>query len=86
MKYRSRTDIVTKILDAAGPHGTNKTKIMYKAFLSYAQLREYLSILIANGLLEENVAEKLYKLTEKGTKFMTIYQHMDELTGPLQKL
>jgi len=42
--------------------------------------------LAKNGLLEENVAEKLYKLTEKGTKFMTIYQHMDELTGPLQKL
>ncbi len=85
MKYRSRTDIVTQILDAANGNGANKTRIMYKAYLSYAQLKEYLSILITNGLLEENQAEKLYKTTEKGIKFMRVYSHMDELTGPLQK-
>jgi len=84
MKYRSRTDIVTQILDAANGNGANKTRIMYKAYLSYAQLKEYLSILIANGLLEENQAEKLYKTTEKGIKFMRVYSHMGELTGPLQ--
>jgi len=84
MKYRSRTDIVTQILDAASGIGANKTRIMYKAYLSYAQLKEYLSILIANGLLEENQAEKLYKTTEKGIKFMRVYSHMGELTGPLQ--
>jgi len=39
---------------------------MYKAYLSYGQLKEYLSILIANGLLEENESEKLYRTTEKG--------------------
>ena len=84
MKYRSRTDIVTQILDAASGIGANKTRIMYKAYLSYAQLKEYLSILITNGLLEENQAEKLYKTTEKGIKFMRVYSHMGELTGPLQ--
>jgi predicted transcriptional regulator len=40
MKYRSRTDIVAMILDAANG-GATKTKIMYKAYLSYAQLEEY---------------------------------------------
>jgi predicted transcriptional regulator len=84
MKYRSRTDIVAQILDAASGNGANKTKIMYKAYLSYAQLKEYLSILISNGLLEENHAEKLFKTTEKGIKFMRVYSRMDELTGPLQ--
>ena len=84
MKNRSRLDIIVAILDTA-MNGASRTKIVYSAYLSNAQLKEYLSILIANGLLEENVAEKLYKLTEKGTKFMTIYQHMGELTGPLQK-
>ena len=39
------------ILEAANG-GATKTKIMYKAFLSYAQLREYLSVLIENNLLE----------------------------------
>jgi len=84
MKYRSRTDIVVQILHAANGNGANKTKIMYKAYLSYGQLKEYLSVLIANDLLEENQTEKLYRITQKGSKFMRIYQHMDELTGPLQ--
>jgi predicted transcriptional regulator len=37
MKYRGRTEIVSNILDAANGRAT-KTKIMYKAYLSYAQL------------------------------------------------
>jgi predicted transcriptional regulator len=51
MGNRSRTEIVSSILDAANG-GTTKTKIMYIAFLSYNQLNEYLSILIENNLLE----------------------------------
>ena len=51
MKYRSRTEIVSSILDAANG-GVTKTKIMYIAFLSYTQLKEYLSILIENNLIE----------------------------------
>ena len=50
MKYRSRTEIVAVILDAANG-GSTKTKIMYKAFLSYAKLREYFSVLLENNLL-----------------------------------
>ena len=38
MKYRSRTEILGNILDAANGRVT-KTKIMYAAFLSYAQLK-----------------------------------------------
>jgi predicted transcriptional regulator len=82
MKYRSRTDIVSQILDAANG-GATKTKIMYKAYLSFAQLKEYLSVLSENGLLRYDEAEHKYVTTEKGTKFMRIYQHMDELSGPL---
>jgi predicted transcriptional regulator len=50
MKYRSRTEIVSNILDATNG-GAIKTKIMYTAFLSYAQLKEYLSVLIINNLM-----------------------------------
>ena len=48
MKYRSRTDITAQILEAANG-GVTKTKIMYKAFLSYAQLKEYLTVKIPDG-------------------------------------
>ena len=53
-------------------------------YLSYAQLKEYLSILIENGLLHYEEGEHKYKTTEKGIKFMRVYQHMDILSGPLE--
>jgi predicted transcriptional regulator len=52
MGNRSRTEIVAMILDAANKGGETKTKIMYFAFLSYNQLKEYLSILIENNIIE----------------------------------
>jgi predicted transcriptional regulator len=82
MKYRSRTDIVATILDAANG-GAQKTKIMYDAYISYAQLKDYLSVLVENGLLEYQPSEKKYKTTEKGIKFQRLYQHIDDLTGPI---
>jgi predicted transcriptional regulator len=82
MKYRSRTDIVSQILDAANG-GSTKTKIMYKAYLSYAQLKEYLSVLTENGLLEYEEGENKFRTTDKGMKFMRVYQHMDELSGTM---
>lgn len=81
MKYRSRTDIVVQILDAASGQGSTKTRIMYRAYLSYAQLKEYLAVLLANDLLEKVEADELYRITEKGKKFMKVYQHLDEYAG-----
>ena len=78
MKYRSRTEIVSMILDAANG-GATKTKIMYKAFLSYAQLREYLSVLIENSLLEYLEGNQKYKTTEKGLNLLKMHNEMGEL-------
>jgi predicted transcriptional regulator len=56
MKYRSRTDIIGQILDAAnGGGGAIKTKIMYQTYLSYAQLKEYLTVLTERGLLNYDI-------------------------------
>ena len=78
MKYRSRTEIVAMILDAANG-GATKTRIMYKAFLSYAQLREYLSVLIENNLLEYLEGSQNYKTTEKGLNFLKMHNEIGEL-------
>jgi predicted transcriptional regulator len=64
MKYRSRTEIVCNILDATNG-GATKTKIMYAAFISYAQLKEYLSVLIENNLLEYSNGTQNSKLLKK---------------------
>lgn len=80
MKYRSRTEIVASILDAA-VDPTTKTKIMYKAYLSYSQLKEYLSVLIENHLLEFNEAELKYRTTAKGKRFLDTYSQMGEMVS-----
>jgi predicted transcriptional regulator len=77
MKYRSRTEIASNILEAASG-GASKTKVMYKAFLSYSQLKEYLAILVENGLLANDVAG-IYKITSKGIKFLETARQMDGL-------
>jgi predicted transcriptional regulator len=79
MKYRSRTEIVCNILDAANGGGATKTKIMYTAFLSYAQLNEYLSILIENNLIEYLDAVHKFKTTEKGLNFLKMHNEIGEL-------
>jgi predicted transcriptional regulator len=81
VKYRSRTEIVAMILDAANG-GATKTKIMYKAFLSYAQLREYLSVLIENNLIEYIEGSQKYKTTEKGLNFLKMHNEIGELLNP----
>jgi predicted transcriptional regulator len=78
MKYRSRTEIVGNILEAANG-GATKTKIMYKAFLSYVQLKEYLSILIENNLLEYIEGTHKFKTTEKGLNYLKMHNEIVEL-------
>ena len=84
MKYRSRTEIVSNILDAANG-GATKTKIMYTAFLSYNQLKEYLSVLIENKLLEYIEGTKTFRTTENGLNLLKMHNEMAELLHPTIK-
>ena len=78
MKYRSRTEIVGDILEAANG-GATKTKIMYKAFLSYGQLKEYLSVLIENNLIDYIDGTHKFKTTEKGLNYLKMHNEIGEL-------
>ena len=79
MKYRSRSDIVGLLLDAANGGGATKTKLMYKAYLSFNQLREYLAFLIENGLIEYE-GDQTYRTTEKGMRVLRIQNEINEVT------
>jgi predicted transcriptional regulator len=50
---------------------------MYKAFLSYAQLKEYLEILIENSLLSRE--GDIYKTTSKGIGFLQTTRQLSDL-------
>jgi predicted transcriptional regulator len=78
MKYRSRTDIVGLMLEAANG-GATKTKIMYKAFLSYAQLKEYLTVLLQNDVLEYEEGKQNFRTTEKGLRLLQMHNQFDEM-------
>ena len=71
------------ILDATNG-GTSKTKIMYITFLSYGQLKEYLSILIENNLIEYLDGDNKFKTTEKGLNFLKMHNQIEELYKLLQ--
>ena len=85
MKYRSRTDIVGSILEATNGGRATKTKIMYKAFLSFAQLKEYLRDLLQNDLIEFDEGHKTYATTAKGIQLLQIFNNMQELNPILLK-
>jgi predicted transcriptional regulator len=82
MKYRSRTEIVAMILEASRS-GATKTKIMYKAYLSYTQVKEYIAFLLDNELLAYEQGTQLYKISEKGYKFLRSYSEISELVAPI---
>ena len=66
------------MLEAANVRAT-KTKIMYNAYLSYNQLKEFLSILTENNLLEYLEGTHKFKTTEKGLNFLKMHNEIGEL-------
>jgi predicted transcriptional regulator len=91
--YRERYALIAQILSDirnSGKEGASRTSIMFDCFLSYAQLREYLSFLIEKGLINEfarqfksgsrNIKYE-YKITEKGIHLLQISQEIESLVG-----
>ncbi len=79
MTNRSRMDIISEILGAANGGGATKTKMMYKAYLSFAQMKEYARVLTENNLLNYDTYTQTFKTTEKGLKFLETYNQMDDM-------
>ena len=79
MKYRSRIDIMSQILEAANGGGATRTKIMYKAFLSFVQLKEFLTLLTENDLLSFDRETQTFKTTEKGLRFLNAYNKLGDV-------
>jgi predicted transcriptional regulator len=83
-RYRNRIDIIAELLDAAHG-GTTKTKMMYKAMLSYGQLKEYLEMLRENDLIVYDDAAKRLTTTDKGHQLMNTYEDLSKLIVPIPR-
>ncbi len=68
------------ILRAAN-EGATKTRLMYSAYLSYAQVKEYMHFLMEKGLLMYEEGSSLYKVTERGAKFLRAYDQISEMVS-----
>jgi len=83
-KRRDRHEIVSEILNYAR-RGKIKTHIMYKAKLSYAQISEYLPLLVEKGFVENITVKQrsrivtMYRTTEKGIEFLNRLESMNKL-------
>jgi predicted transcriptional regulator len=76
-RYRNRIEIICQILEVANGGVTRKIEIMYKANLSYTQLKEYGTVLAESDLLRYDLDKQTFKTTEKGLRFLDAYNHMD---------
>jgi predicted transcriptional regulator len=85
MKYRSNNDIISEILEAANGGGATKTKILYKACLSHNQLKDYLTVLTDNELLDYDVDTRQFKTTEKGLRFLDTFNQISDVMKAQQQ-
>jgi predicted transcriptional regulator len=84
IKYRDRIDIVSQVLEIANGGDVTKSKIMYKAFLSHNQLKQYLTVLTGNDLLSYDLVSQTFKTTEKGLRYLDAYNQIGDIVKALQ--
>jgi predicted transcriptional regulator len=79
-KRRDKLVIMAEIMNIS-KNGALKTQIMYKANLSYAQLKDYLKVLGETKLLEKtrNNGKEIYKATQKGKEFLDRHNQVMDL-------
>jgi predicted transcriptional regulator len=100
--YRERHEIIAAMLHTvidSGTAGTLRTPLMYRSFLSYAQLKGYLPILLIKGLIKEFPPQKElekeelrkdpihrlnYTITDKGRRVLQICDEINKIIDPAE--
>jgi len=84
-KRRDREEIMYEILRAALEPAT-RTRLIYASFLSNTELRQYITLLLENRMLEvEPITKTRFKVTEEGRKFLKLYEDMTRITSSTAK-
>jgi predicted transcriptional regulator len=85
MKNRSKIEIFGMVLAVANGQEVTKTEIMYRAFLSFTQMKEILTTMTERGLLEFDRTTQTFKTTPKGLKVVQAYTELNELMNGWEK-
>jgi predicted transcriptional regulator len=78
MIHRDRIDKISQILEAANG-GASKSKIMFKALLTSAQMKEILKALTETDLILYDENTRILRTTEKGLRFLQIYNQIGDM-------
>ena len=74
-----------EILRAALEPAT-RTRLIYASFLSNTELRQYITLLLENRMLEvDPITRTRFKVTEEGRKFLKLYEDMTRITSSTAK-
>lgn len=79
LKHRSRSEIISSILEVTNGNKVRITEIQFKTYLSYNILKEYLVNLLQCDLIEYIEGERAFKTTPKGMQALQTYNRMEEL-------
>jgi len=79
-RRRDQLSIIARMIEIT-KEGALKTQIMYRANLSYTQLKEYLDLLLEKELVAQiNIEEKeVYKITQRGRDFLQTHRELKRL-------
>ena len=61
--------------------GANKTKLMYRALLSYGQLSAYIKYLEERDLMIFDQKASVYRVTRKGKHFLEVCEELETMIG-----
>ena len=80
---RSRLSIIYHILWICQDAQVSQTQLMYKANLSYFQLKKYVNTLMIKGLLHEIIHDnkKSYRSTSRGRQYLEAFRDLTQLLG-----
>ena len=82
MKHRSKVEIIADMLETImADSSMSSSKIMYKAFLSYKQLKEYVPLLLQNELIRHGEKDRTFMITDKGMYYLEMYNNLPEFVG-----
>jgi predicted transcriptional regulator len=58
--------------------GAANTKMMYSAFCSFEQLKEWIAFLLEKELIEHEEATKKFRTTEKGIRMLRVQNRIND--------
>ena len=85
MKHRSKIEIIADILECVVNDSTlSSSRLMFKAFLTYKQTKEYLPFLLQTEFIKYNDKDdktSTFRITTKGLQFLEMYNRLPEFVA-----